>query len=37
MTTLSIRLPDTLKGDLGKLSPRENKAVSDMVRESLRR
>jgi predicted transcriptional regulator len=37
MTTLTIRLPDTLKGDLDKLSRRENKAVSDMVRESLRR
>ena len=37
MTTLTIRLPDSLKGDLDKLSRRENKAVSDMVRESLRR
>ena len=37
MTTLTIRLPDALKGDLDKLSRRENKPVSDMVRESLRR
>lgn len=37
MTTLTIRLPDALKGDLDKLSRKENKAVSDMVRESLRR
>ena len=37
MTTLTIRLPDSLKGDLDKLSRRENKAVSDLVRESLRR
>ena len=37
MTTLTIRLPDTLKTDLDKLSRRENKAVSDLVRESLRR
>jgi hypothetical protein len=29
MTTLTIRLPDTLKGDLDKLSRRENKPVSD--------
>ena len=37
ITTLTIRLPDTLKGDLDKLSRRENKTVGDMVRESLRR
>jgi len=37
MTTLTIRLPDNLKGDLNKLSRRENKTVSDIVRESLRR
>ncbi len=37
MTTLTIRLPDTLKTDLDKISRKQNKPVSDMVRESLRR
>jgi predicted transcriptional regulator len=37
MTTLTIRLPDSLKKDLDKISRAENKAVSDIVRESLRR
>ena len=37
MTTLTIRLPDSLKKDLDKISRTENKAVSDLVRESLRR
>jgi len=37
MTTLTIRLPDSLKKDLDRLSRSENKAVSDIVRESLRR
>lgn len=37
MTTLTIRLPDALKSDLDKLSRNEKKAVSDIVRESLRR
>jgi predicted transcriptional regulator len=37
MTTLTIRLPDSLKKDLDKISRSENKAVSDIVRESLRR
>lgn len=37
MTTLTIRLPETLKTDLNKISREENKAVSDIVRESLRR
>lgn len=37
MTTLTIRLPDALKKDLSKISRKENKAVSDIVRESLRR
>jgi len=37
MTTLTIRLPETLKTDLDKISREENKAVSDIVRESLRR
>jgi predicted transcriptional regulator len=37
MTTLTIRLPEDLKSDLDELGRQENKAVSDIVRESLRR
>jgi predicted transcriptional regulator len=37
MTTLTIRLPQSLKTDLDDISREENKAVSDIVRESLRR
>ena len=37
MTTLTIRLPEALKTDLDDISREENKAVSDIVRESLRR
>jgi len=37
VTTLTIRLPDDLRSELDKLSRDENKAVSDIVRESLRR
>jgi predicted transcriptional regulator len=37
MTTLTIRLPDDLRSELDKLSRDQNKAVSDIVRESLRR
>ncbi|NBT12085.1 MAG: ribbon-helix-helix protein, CopG family [Planctomycetia bacterium] len=37
MTTLTIRLPEDLRSELDKLSRDENKAVSDIVRESLRR
>lgn len=37
MTTLTIRLPEALKTDLDEISREENKAVSDIVRESLRR
>jgi predicted transcriptional regulator len=37
MTTLTIRLPDDLRSELDKLCRDENKAVSDVVRESLRR
>ena len=37
MSTLTIRLPDELRRELDKLSRDENKAVSDIVRESLRR
>ena len=35
--TLTIHLPDDLRSELDKLSRDENKAVSDIVRESLRR
>lgn len=37
MTTLTIRIPDQLRGDLKRLSKEEHKAVSDIVRDSLRR
>ena len=37
MTTLTIRLPDYLRSELDRISRDENKAVSDIVRESLRR
>ncbi len=37
MTTLTILLPEQLRNDLKKLSQQEHKAVSDIVRESLRR
>lgn len=37
MTTLTIRLPDQLRNDLKRLSHEEHKAVSDIVRDSLRR
>jgi len=37
MTTLTIRIPDSLRKELKALSREENKAVSDIVRESLRR
>ena len=37
MTTLTIRLPEDLKTDLDEISRAENKAISDIVRESLRR
>lgn len=37
MTTLTIRLPDQLRVDLKKLSRQEHKAVSEIVRDSLRR
>jgi predicted transcriptional regulator len=37
MTTLTIRIPDTLRKELKSLSRSENKAVSDIVRESIRK
>jgi len=37
MNTLTIRLPDELRAELQRISQDENKPVSDVVRESLRR
>ena len=37
MTTLTIRLSDDLRSELEKISRAEQKAVSDIVRESIRR
>ena len=37
MNTLTIRLPDDIRSDLQKLSEEQNKPVSDLVRESIRR
>jgi predicted transcriptional regulator len=37
MTTLTIRLPEELKAELDEISRDENRAVSDIVRESIRR
>ena len=37
MTTLTIRLPEAMKTALDEISRDENRAVSDIVRESLRR
>jgi len=37
MTTLTIRLPEALKVALEEISREENRAASDIVRDSLRR
>jgi predicted transcriptional regulator len=37
MTTLTIRLPKALRSQLDAISREEKKAISDIVRESLRR
>ena len=37
MTAITIRLPDALKSELDVLSRQEERNVSDIVRESLRR
>jgi predicted transcriptional regulator len=37
MDTLTIRLPDQLRADLQKISRDQNKPVSDIVRDSIRR
>lgn len=36
-STLTIRLPDELRAELEAISKAENKPLSDVVRESLRR
>jgi predicted transcriptional regulator len=37
MNALTIRIPDELKADLQRISRQQQKPVSDVVRESLRR
>ncbi len=37
MSTLTIRIPEPLRRELKKLCRRENRAMSDLVRDSLRR
>ena len=37
MNTLTIRLPDELRADLQEISRNQNKPVSDLVRDSLRK
>ncbi|MFP4128343.1 MAG: ribbon-helix-helix protein, CopG family [Desulfonatronovibrio sp.] len=37
MTTLTVRLPESMKNELNQLSREQSKAVSDIVRESLKR
>ncbi|MBI2824441.1 MAG: ribbon-helix-helix protein, CopG family [Planctomycetia bacterium] len=37
MSTLTIRIPDPLRRQLEKLSRQENRPLSDVVRDSLRR
>lgn len=37
MDTISIKLPDELRTDLQRLSQEQNKSVSDLVHESIRR
>ena len=37
MDTITIRVPNELRSDLQKISQEQNKPVSDLVRESIRR
>jgi predicted transcriptional regulator len=37
MSTLTVRIPDRLRRELEKLCRQENRALSDVVRDSLRR
>lgn len=37
MNTLTIRMPDKLRAELKRISRQQNRAVSDVVRDSVRR
>lgn len=37
MTTITVRIPDSLKEELQCISEDQHKPVSDLVRESIRR
>ncbi len=37
MNTLTIRIPDKLRADLKRISRQQDKPVSDVVRDSMRR
>ena len=37
MNTLTIRIPDKMRADLKRISRQQNKPVSDVVRDSVRR
>ena len=37
MNTLTIRIPDKLRADLKRISRQQDKPVSDVVRDSVRR
>ena len=37
MNTLTIRIPGKLRADLKRISKQQNKPVSDVVRDSMRR
>ena len=37
MNTLTIRIPDKLRADLKRISREQDKPVSDVVRDSMRR
>ena len=37
MNTITVRLPDELRNELEEISRNQNKPVSDVVRDSIRR
>jgi predicted transcriptional regulator len=37
MKTLTVRIPDKLRADLKRISRQQNKPLSDVVRDSVRR
>ena len=37
MNTLTVRIPEKLKAELKRISRQQNKPVSDVVRDSVRR